>query len=72
MRSKIISSSAFVRGDEVKLFEQEFAKKTENKFCISCANGTDALRIAMYALGIKLGNEVIVPAHTWISTVNGN
>ena len=65
---KIISSSAFVRGDEVKLFEQEFAKKTENKFCISCANGTDALRIAMYALGIKPGNEVIVPAHTWIST----
>ena len=65
---KTISSSAFVRGDEVKLFEQEFAKITENKFCISCANGTDALRIAMYALGIKPGNEVIVPAHTWIST----
>ena len=36
--------------------------------CVSCANGTDALYIAMHALGVKPGDEIIVPAHSWIST----
>ena len=36
--------------------------------CVSCANGTDALYIAMHALNVKPGDEVIVPAHSWIST----
>ena len=63
-----ISSSAFVRGDEVKLFEQEFAKNTENKFCISCANGSDALFIALKALNLKPGDEVITTSFSWIAT----
>ena len=36
--------------------------------CISCANGTDSLYIAMHALGVRPGDEVIVPANSWIST----
>ena len=63
-----IANSDFVRGNEIELFEKAFSLKTESAHCISCANGTDALRIAMYALGMPPDSEVIVPAHTWIST----
>jgi dTDP-4-amino-4,6-dideoxygalactose transaminase len=45
-----------------------FADMMERKHCVSCANGTDSLYIAMVALGIKPGDEVIAPAHSWIST----
>lgn len=64
----VIEKSLFVRGPYVEKFETMFAEKMERKHCISCANGTDALFIAMTALGLKAGDEVIVPAHTWIST----
>lgn len=66
--AKTIQNSAFVRGPEVELFEENFAKLIGVDHCISCANGTDALYIAMHALGVKPGDEVIVPAHSWIST----
>ena len=64
----VISKSAFVRGEYVESFENDFSKMFNSKYCISCANGTDALYIAIKALGIEPGDEVIVPAHTWIST----
>lgn len=64
----VIQKSSFVRGPYVEKFEQMFADTMERKYCISCANGTDSLYIAMVALGIKPGDEVIVPAHSWIST----
>ncbi|MDC0552989.1 DegT/DnrJ/EryC1/StrS family aminotransferase [Methylophilaceae bacterium] len=64
----VIKNSAFVRGSEVENFEFNFAQKIGVKNCISCANGTDALYISMFALGLKPGDEVIVPAHSWIST----
>lgn len=64
----VIRDSAFVRGPFVERFEEEFATATGSAHCVSCANGTDSLYIAMNALGIKPGDEVIVPAHTWIST----
>ena len=63
-----IKKSAFVRGPEVETFEQNFAKLIGVEQCVSCANGTDALYIAMHALGVQPGDEVIVPAHSWIST----
>lgn len=65
---RVIQNSSFVRGPEVELFEKNFANLMDAQHCISCANGTDALYIAMHALGVKLGDEVIVPAHSWIST----
>lgn len=63
-----IENSAFVRGPEVEAFEENYAKLMGVEHCVSCANGTDALYIAMHALGVNPGDEVIVPAHSWIST----
>ena len=66
--SGVIATSAFVRGPHVNEFEERFARLMDVKHCVSCANGTDALYIAVTALGLKNGDEVIVPAHSWIST----
>lgn len=64
----VINESAFIRGPYVDDFEQKFAELAGVKHCVSCANGTDAIYIAMNALRIKTGDEVIVPAMSWIST----
>ena len=65
---KTIDTSEFIRGKSVDSFEKNFSKKLNFKYCISCANGTDALYIALKALKIKPGDEVIVPAMSWISS----
>ena len=64
----VIADSAFIRGNYVDAFEREFAEAAEVKHCVSCANGTDALYLAMKALKVKPGDEVITTAHSWIST----
>ena len=64
----IITNSAFVGGDEVRRFEQEFAAYCEAKACVGVGNGTDALYLALRALGIGPGDEVITVAHTFIAT----
>jgi dTDP-4-amino-4,6-dideoxygalactose transaminase len=64
----VIAQSAYIRGPHVDAFEQAWAKTVGVKHCVSCANGTDALYIAMRGLGIKPGDEVITTAHSWIST----
>jgi dTDP-4-amino-4,6-dideoxygalactose transaminase len=66
--SEVIRSSAFIRGPFVEKFEAAFAEAMGVSHCVSCANGTDSLYIAMHALGVKPGDEVIAPAHSWIST----
>jgi len=66
--AKVIARSAFVRGPEVERFEQTWAETLGVKHCVSCANGTDALYIAMRGLGAKPGDEIITTAHSWIST----
>ena len=58
----------FILGNEVKIFEEKFAKFTNSKFAISCANGTDAITIALKSLDLKEGSEVIIPAMTYCST----
>ncbi len=63
-----IAESNFIRGPEVESFETSFANLINVNHCVSCANGTDALYIAMKSLGVQPGDEVIVPAMTWIST----
>ena len=65
---EVIQTSAYIRGSYVDLFENNFASTIGSPFCVSCGNGTDALYIAMKSLGLKSGDEVIVPAHTWISS----
>jgi dTDP-4-amino-4,6-dideoxygalactose transaminase len=66
--AEVIRTSAFIRGPFVEEFERAFADMMGAPHCVSCANGTDALYIAMRALGVKSGDEVIAPAHSWIST----
>jgi dTDP-4-amino-4,6-dideoxygalactose transaminase len=64
----VIRASAFIRGPYVQKFEEEFADAIGLRHCVSCGNGTDSLYIALRALGLKAGDEVIAPAHSWIST----
>jgi len=66
--AEVIAQSAFIRGKHVDAFEQAWAATLKVKHCISCANGTDALYIAMRGLGLKPGDEVITTAHSWIAT----
>lgn len=66
--ARVIDASAFIRGADVEAFEANFAAMTGARHCVSCANGTDALYIAMRALHVGPGDEVITTAHSWIST----
>lgn len=66
--SEVISKSAFVGGPFVERFEKAFAEFCSVKHCIGVGNGTDALFIALKVLGIGPGDEVIVPANTFIAT----
>ena len=66
--AKVIAESAYIRGRHVDAFEQAWAKTLGVKRCVSCANGTDAIYIALRGLGVKPGDEVITSAHSWIST----
>ena len=63
-----IENSAFIRSKSITDFENNFSKLTERKHCISCANGTDALFMAMKSLNVKTGDEIITTAISWIST----
>src|ERR1043166_6329815 len=64
----VIRDNAFIRGSYVDAFEREFADAVDVRHCVSCANGTDALYLAMVALKVQPGDEVITTAHSWIST----
>ena len=64
----VIDRTQFIKGTDVKEFEQNLAEYLQVKHVISCANGTDALQIAMMALELKPGDEVIVPVFTYIAT----
>ena len=64
----VIARSAFIRGPWVDRFETEYARLLGVEHCVSCANGTDALHIALRGLGVAAGDEVITTAHSWIAT----
>lgn len=63
-----IDSAAFINGPSVNEFISDLAKYVDSRHVIPCANGTDALQIAMMALGLKRGDEVIVPTFTYVAT----
>jgi UDP-2-acetamido-2-deoxy-ribo-hexuluronate aminotransferase len=65
----VVDSAVFVKGLEVKTFENELAKYLGVNHVVACANGTDALQICLMGLGLKPGDEVITPDFTFISTV---
>lgn len=66
--SSVISESAFIGGKYVSMFEENFATYQQVKHCIGVANGTDAIEIALEALNLPKGSEVIVPANSFIAS----
>ena len=66
--SSLVDSSAFSNGPAVAEFEQAFADYCGNQHCVGLASGLDALRLLLIGLGIEQGDEVIVPANTFIAT----
>lgn len=65
----VLDKAAFIKGPDVKLFEEELQAYMGVKHVVSCANGTDALQLAMMALGLKPGDEIITTDFTFIATV---
>jgi dTDP-4-amino-4,6-dideoxygalactose transaminase len=65
---RVARSAAFTLGEEVERFESEFAEYCETAFAVGASSGTDALAISLEALGIGPGDEVVVPANTFIAT----
>jgi UDP-2-acetamido-2-deoxy-ribo-hexuluronate aminotransferase len=64
----VLESSAFINGPQVQRFSRDLAAYNGVKHVVPCANGTDALQIALMALGLQPGDEVITPSFTFIST----
>jgi dTDP-4-amino-4,6-dideoxygalactose transaminase len=65
----ILRTAAFVGGEHVEAFEVEYAEACTTKHCVAVANGTDALRFPLIAMGLTPGDEVIAPANTFIATI---
>ncbi|HXT21642.1 MAG TPA: DegT/DnrJ/EryC1/StrS family aminotransferase [Thermoanaerobaculia bacterium] len=64
----LLARTAFVGGAEVEAFETAFARYLDAPGCVAVANGTDALVVALHALGVRPGDEVLVPAFTFFAT----
>lgn len=65
---EVLDTTAFINGPQVNGFKEKLQTYLNAKHVIPCANGTDALQIAMMAVGLKPGDEVIVPAFTYVAT----
>ena len=66
--ARVVDSGRFILGPEVEAFEEEFARQLGVRHCVGVANGTDALAIALRALGVGQGDQVIVPSFTFYAT----
>ncbi|NQV23424.1 MAG: DegT/DnrJ/EryC1/StrS family aminotransferase [Rhodopirellula sp.] len=66
--ARTLESGIYIGGPEVEAFETEFAAYTQAEHCVAVGNGLDALTLALRASGVGDGDEVIVPAHTFIAT----
>lgn len=65
---EVYKKNWFIKGEEVKSFEEEFARYCNSKYCIGCGNGLDALYLILRGYDIGSGDEVIVPSNTYIAT----
>jgi len=65
---KVLAHGQYILGPEVAELEEKLASRVGVKYCITCANGTDALQIALMALGVGPGDEVITPGFSYIAT----
>ncbi|MEV0899923.1 DegT/DnrJ/EryC1/StrS family aminotransferase [Actinoplanes sp. NPDC049802] len=66
---RVLATTGFVGGPEVTAFEREFAEFSGARHCVGVANGTDAVELALRAAGVRAGDEVVVPANTFVGTV---
>ncbi len=66
--AEVIENTAFISGKYARKFEEAFAAYVGTDHCIACGNGTDALQLTLMAMGIGQGDEVIVPANSFIAT----
>ena len=65
---QVLAQTAFIAGPQVAAFESEYAAFVGTRHCVGMANGTDAIEIALRALGVGPGDECIIPANTFIAT----
>ncbi|MEU8520840.1 DegT/DnrJ/EryC1/StrS family aminotransferase [Streptomyces sp. NBC_01216] len=65
---RVLAGTAFIGGEEVRAFEREYAAFADVAHCVGVANGTDALELALRASGVLPGDEVVLPANTFIAT----
>ena len=65
---EVMDHGQFILGPEVRELEQKLAEYTGSKHCVAVSSGTDSLLIALMALGVGAGDEVITVPYTWIST----
>jgi dTDP-4-amino-4,6-dideoxygalactose transaminase len=65
----VLDTSAFIGGPRVETFERNYAAYCQTAHAVACANGTDALKLALMAAGVKAGDEVITTPHTFIATI---
>ena len=65
---RVIAGTAFINGAEVEAFEEEYARFTGVPLCVGVANGTDAIELAVRAVGIAAGSKVLLPANTFVAT----
>lgn len=66
--SRVMDSGSYLMGRELEAFEAEFAAFCDTKYCVGVGNGLEALHLILKAYGIGIGDEVIVPTHTFIAT----
>jgi dTDP-4-amino-4,6-dideoxygalactose transaminase len=69
--AKVVDGGRYILGPEVEAFEEEFARYVGVRHCVGVGNGTDAITIALRALGVGPGDEVICPSFTFYATVEG-
>ena len=63
----VLKTGLYINGPEVKKFEFELAEFLNVKYCIGCANGTDALKVALMSLDLQKGDEILIPTFTFVS-----
>jgi dTDP-3-amino-3,4,6-trideoxy-alpha-D-glucose transaminase len=66
--AEVARSGRYILGPEVKAFEEAFARYLGVRHCVGVANGTDALTIALRAVGVKPGDDVVLPSFTFYAT----
>jgi dTDP-3-amino-2,3,6-trideoxy-4-keto-D-glucose/dTDP-3-amino-3,4,6-trideoxy-alpha-D-glucose/dTDP-2,6-dideoxy-D-kanosamine transaminase len=67
---KVVRDNSFTLGEEVRVFEDRFGRKTDSKYALSVNSGTDALMLSLKAIGVEEGDEIIAPSFTFYATIS--